>query len=590
MKKNVFLFVACICVLGFCSCHNVRITSEGGEDFYSQDSKYGSYLAARVAHVRKDFDAAAKYYSKTVVLEDDNKDLLSQLYVLYASQGDLASASKYAKELQKKGDKNSFLDTIIAVEEVKDKEYKNVIALLSKSGVPIYDNFINPLILAWAYAGDNNIDMALKEISVLKNEPSLKTLYNFQVAMIYDYFNQVDEAQKYFDTMAVNSKEHLSFRALQLMSNFYLRVGQKEKAVELIKVYQNDSVFAPMLKRLLAGVEKTKKTPQPIVGSPSIGLADSLFSIAATLRAEGQNLDLAHIFVSMAIYSNPEYDLAKLLLADILEDRGMYLEANGLYDSIDEDSDAYDIILRKKADNFAKLGDYKKAEKVLKKIISSEKSGRQLYLSLGDALRMQNKFSEAAKYYKKGISLIKEESSSDWVLYYSLGVVYERDGKLKKAEEMFLKSLDLSRNHYLVQNYLGYMWLDNGMNIDKAFALIVDAYQQAPNDGNILDSLGFAFYKLGFYDKAITYLEEATLVEPNNPVIFEHLGDVYYMAGRKTEAGFLWSQSLSLDVEDEPDFKLESVKDKMKNGLDFVPLKVEDENFVNEKIKELEEF
>ncbi len=589
MKKNILLFAIGVCVVAFCSCQRLHkektLVASASKPMYSQS---GSYLAGRVAHIRKDFSNAAKYYAKTVEF-DDNSELISQLYIIYTSNGDLQNAAKYAKMLQDKGADNSFLSTIVAVDEVKEGDYSAVIKNLSNSDVPIYANFINPLILAWAHAGEGNLELAISSLSALEKEPSFVPLYYFQVALVYDFFNETKKADQYFQKISSTYKKDISFRAIQLMSNFYLRNGQKQKAISLISVYKNDELFSPMLNRLLQSIKSQSSMPKPIIDTPSKGLAESLFSIAATIRAEGHNVDLAHLFASMAIYSNPNYDLAKLLLADIFEERQLYTQANDLYLTIDQSSDAYDIIMMKKARNYSILKDYTKAQAVLEQLAASNPDSSEVYLNLGDALKRQDKYKEAIKAYNKAFDNIDKISPQHWVLYYSIGVAYDNDNQWHKAQEAFLKAIDLSNDHYLVQNYLGYIWMKKGVNTDNAFALIVDAYKQAPNDGNIADSLGYAFYRLGFYNKAIIYLEEAVLLEPNNPLILEHLADAYYMGGRQIEAGFQWQQSLLLKDNETKEYDPQAVEEKIKSGLVHQPLLIEDKNFVNDKIKELEE-
>ncbi len=590
MKKNILLLGAAICVITFCACQNNSYKGKDlPNDAYIKQTKSGAYLAGRVAHIRKDFGNAAKYYAKTVDMDSENKQLLSQLYIIYTSNGDLQNASKYAKRLKEKGDDSDFLNTIIAVDEIKEKKYQEVIKNLSSSQVPIYKQFINPLILAWAYAGENDIEKAVANLKPLMQEPSFEPLYKFQLALIYDYFNEDEKTLEYFNEIALSNKQNLSFRALQLISNFYLRQGEKQKAIDLVSMYGNDELFSPMLKRLLDNIKKQKGAPKKEIDTPSKGLAESLFSIAATIRAEGQNADLAHLFASMSIYSNPDYDLAKLLLADVFEERGMNEQAIDIYDSINKDSQTYDIVLMKKAKIYSDIKEYKKAQNNLEELIKLGAKNTEVYLNLGDALKRQKKYKESIKAFNKAFAEIKKVGPEHWVLYYSTGVSYEKNKELEKAEDMLLKALSLSNDHYLVQNYLGYVWIYNEKNTDKAFALIVDAYRQAPNDGNIVDSLGFAFYKLGFYDKAIAYLEDAALLEPNNPLILEHLGDAYFMGGRKIEAAYQWRQALLLNDGEDEDFNPEVVELKIKEGLNHSPIKIEDEAFVLDKIKELEE-
>ena len=309
------------------------------------------------------------------------------------------------------------------------------------------------------------------------------------------------------------------------------------------------------------------KEVKPILTSPNVGAAEALFSIAATFRYDDV-LDVAHMFISLAIYENPKYDLAKLLLTSILEDRGMYADANKIYETINASSNAYYISQLKMANNLIKQNDYNGAELLLK-ALALDYDNAQIYLDLGDILRMKNRPQEAIKYYQRAIEKT-QDAANLWVLYYALGVSYDQNQQWKKAEATLQKSLSLSDNNYLVQNYLGYSWLRQGKNVNDAFTMIVSAYNQAPEDPNINDSLGWALYNLGYYAMAVPYLEKAAETSPSNAIISDHLGDVYWFAGRKNEARFQWQHALVLK-DDSGELNMEAVQNKLDEGLKKEP-------------------
>ena len=298
------------------------------------------------------------------------------------------------------------------------------------------------------------------------------------------------------------------------------------------------------------------------------------------------SVDLAHMFISLSLYENPKYDLAKLLLADILEQREMYAAANNIYEEIDKKSEAYYTVQLKKAANFVLMDDYKSAELLLKAMDIEGYQNYQLYLDLGDVLRVNDKQSEAIEYYNKAIDKISTLSADNWVLFYALGISYEQDEQWDKAEESFLKALELSQNHYLVLNYLGYSWLKQNKNPEQAFEMIVDAYNQSPNDGHILDSICWAFYLLGLYKQAIVYMEKAAELEPANAVISNHLGDAYWFVGRKNEAGFQWNHVLSMK-DDTKEVDYDEVKEKIKGKAPQNNVLTYDNSVIEKAISEI---
>ena len=153
-----------------------------------------------------------------------------------------------------------------------------------------------------------------------------------------------------------------------------------------------------------------------------------------------------------------------------------------------------------------------------------------------------------------------------------------------RSGKSFKKALELSQNHYLVLNYLGYSWFKQGRNIDQAFAMLVEAYNQAPNDGNINDSLGWALYNLGYYRMSIDYLEKAAELDPSNAVISDHLGDAYWFGGRKNEARFQWQHALKMK-DDTGELVKADVLDKIKEGIVQEPSLTYDKDIIEEQIR-----
>ena len=262
----------------------------------------------------------------------------------------------------------------------------------------------------------------------------------------------------------------------------------------------------------------------------------------------------------------------------------MYAQANAIYDEIDSNSEAYYTVQLKKAANFVLHDDYKSAELLLKTLDIEGYSNYQLFLDLGDVLRISGKQEEAIEYYNKAAKKIKTEAPEHWILYYALGISYEQDRQWNKAEENFLKAIDLSQSHYLVLNYLGYSWLKQGKNTEQAFGMIVDAFNQSPNDGHILDSMGWAFYRIGKYNDAISYMEKAAEIEPANAVINNHLGDAYWFVGRKNEAKFQWNHVLTM-TDDTKEVDFEEVKSKIDGNTNSIPKF--DAATINEYIKNI---
>ena len=111
-----------------------------------------------------------------------------------------------------------------------------------------------------------------------------------------------------------------------------------------------------------------------------------------------------------------------------------------------------------------------------------------------------------------------------WTLFYDRGVALERSGQWERAEADLQHALELKPDQPLVLNYLGYSWIDRGHNLDRGLKMIEKAVELRPEDGYIIDSLGWAHYRLGNIPSAIEYLEKAIELVPEDPTINDHLG------------------------------------------------------------------
>ncbi len=117
-------------------------------------------------------------------------------------------------------------------------------------------------------------------------------------------------------------------------------------------------------------------------------------------------------------------------------------------------------------------------------------------------------------------------------------------------------------------NYLGYSWIDKGVNLDDALGMIKHAVDLRPNDGYIVDSLGWAYFRLRDFDHATEYLERAIELLPEDPTINDHLGDAYWRTGRLAEARYQWKRALQFQPEAD---EVKGIETKLNQGLSALP-------------------
>jgi Flp pilus assembly protein TadD len=215
------------------------------------------------------------------------------------------------------------------------------------------------------------------------------------------------------------------------------------------------------------------------------------------------------------------------------------------------------------ADALVAAGKRDEAMRQLTEMAAARPERIDALVKLGDLARRSDDYATAERAYDEAIGRVGP-AVSPWRLYYARGVARERLGNWDAAALDLQEALRLEPDQPQVLNYLGYSWVDRGENLETALGMLQKAVELRPRDGFIIDSLGWAYFKVGRYEDAVTWLERAIEAEPGDPVINDHLGDAYWKTGRTREARFQWQRALSLNPEEAV---VRVLQEKLANGL-----------------------
>ncbi len=554
-------------------------------NFPRLDTVYGSYLAARVAHLRQDLNKAADYYIKSINLGADNKEIIGRTYILLTVEGRIEEAAKYAKIAMEKGDESNFIHFIIMTDELQKNHYDKAYDSLHNIHDKVYQSSILPLFESWIYAGQGKQKEAIEAIEKLQEDSSLVSLYYMHKGMLNDYLGNQKAAQQAFDTVVHNENLELSYRSLQIISNFYIRNGQKAQAEQLVRKYYDKTFRAKMLGSLYTDIQNSvPEMTAKLIDSPQKGEAEALFNIGTVFR--GYQSDISQIFTTLALSLNPQHDVALISMADLLEGSQRYNEAIATYEKIGRQSPIYFMAQLKIAGIYMVQHQNINALNKLKNLFKQYPDDYQVLFNLGEISRVMNRQDQAIKYYNKALEIIPQSAKKDWTIYYALGMAYERNGQWHQAEKVLEKALEISNRHPFVLNYLGYTWLQHNKNSNEALYMIFEAYRQNPEDGHIIDSLGWALYRMGKYEDSIMVLERAAEYLPGNAVVCDHLGDAYWQVGRRDEARFQWQHALTLK-EDAEELNKEIIRKKIATGMQTPATIIFNEALLVERLKSL---
>jgi len=509
-------------------------------------SAAGAYLAAREAEQQGDLGNAASYMAEALALDPGNVDFLRDTFQLYLAQGRIADADRLARRLVQADPRDNLANMTLALEEAKSGQWNQAAERMAGLPRERLAMVTAPLVEAWALEGAGKTDAALDTLSRLSSVRGFAVLRDLHAGFIADLAGRAETAEAYYKK-AIAAEGVPSFRAIEACANFYARQGRTADALALLDKFKDGN---PDTVRLAETIKLISSGTKPVAEVPNarVGLAEAMFDVGSALRQEDtERLSLE--FMRLSLSMSPDFTIAQLALADMLSNAGDDAEALDYYNSVPRASPLYFSARLRAADTLRDQGRLDDALKVLKSLAAEWPQRADPLATEGDFLRMAERFGEAVKAYDGAVARLGTIKPSDWSLFYARGVALERSGQWPRAEADFLRSLKLSPDQPSVLNYLGYSWVDRGEHLERAKKLIERAVELKPDDGYIVDSLGWVYYREGDYQRAVTDLERAVELKPDDPVINDHLGDAYWRVGRVTEARFQWRRALALKPE-----------------------------------------
>lgn len=523
-------------------------------------SAIGNYLAGRHAQASRDMRAAVAYLNAALSAMPDAPDLRRRTFILHVIEGRIAESLPLARALLKENPKAPIANLVLAVEALRKGDAKGVAERFTDGADRGLNSFTKPLLEAWSLAGEKQKASALEALGKLSGNESTQGLHDVHRAMMLDYFDE-PAAEQAYDALAADNLAG-SFRVVEHMGGFFERHGKLEKARALYDKLRDDIPGTSLLDVADARLKAGNK-PAKLLRSASDGAAEALFSIANSLRRQRAR-ETALVLARLALHLNPEFGIALVLVADILEDDKRYEDSNAVYAKIDAKSPFRASADLSRARNLDSLKQTDAAIALYSDVAARRAHDPQPMTQLGNLLRRHERWDEAIDAYTQAIGRVGLLEKRHWRMLYARGIVLERAKRWKDAEKDFLKALEFEPDQPFVLNYLGYSWIDQGLHLERAQQMIRRAVELRPNDGYIIDSLGWGYYRLGKYEPAVVELERAVQIRPEDPIINDHLGDAYWRVGRKLEARFQWQRSLSLEPEKDV---VEKLNHKLEKGL-----------------------
>jgi Flp pilus assembly protein TadD len=500
---------------------------------------FGEYLAGRFAVSQRDLDVAAKDLLAASADAPDNSELLQQTFLACLMDG-----RPEAVRLAQKLPDHPAAQLLLGTESAIVGNWEGAEARFSALPHQGLTQLLQPVLVAWMQFGAGHVDTALATLAPAVDGPRFRGVYALHAALIADLGNKTAEAGRLYH-IAQTEYGGLTMRLALILASWETRQGHEPEALKTL------AAMAEGNRELTAALPAfSARLGQRVVSNATDGLAEAYLALAAALRQQDANEDALPL-LQLALDARPNFTAARLLMADMLEVSKHPTQALTVLQPVPDDDPLIALVRLRRAGLMDAAGDSDGAMRLLEQIAHDNPDRPEPLARLGDVLRSQNRFDEAAAAYDRAIARIPHPERNDWPLFYDRGVSLERAKQWSRAESDFLTALQLAPDQPFVLNYLGYSWTEQGHNLSRARQMIEKALEIRPDDGSIVDSLGWLLLREGDTAGAVRQLEHAVELQPEDATINGHLGDAYWAAGRKREAQFQWHRALTLNPEPE---------------------------------------
>ncbi len=540
------------------------------DTFAASNSLAGNYLAARIAATDKDTDFAVKFYRRALQRDPENRDLKLKAFLNFIANGDFTEGVEIGRDLEKAGNAPQIIYLILAAEEIRKRNWAGADKNLSRNWQSPLDKLIGNLLLSWVRLAQDKPEEALDLVDSLKGQDWYSLFKQYHGGLLALAAGKTDEAvkrlQNAVDNTAGGAAARDTYSRVFLALAKALRQAKKtEDARDIIQTALDRQPQNPVFEMAKSDLENNRPAFFQ-VKKPTRGAAEVFLNLGTAINREGGE-QFARIYMQLASLLTPKDNAILSSLGEIYDKESKLARANAAFNQI-EPASAYSRFARLEvALNLDELGKEDEAREIMDALVAENPDDLITHLSYGAVLARHEKFAEAIEIYKKIIERIPKPERIHWNLFYRLGIAYERTKQWPFAEKTFKQALELYPDQPSVLNYLGYSWVDMKVNLQEGLDMIRKAVEIRPNDGYMVDSLGWAFYRLNRFPEAVVELERAVELRPGDPTINDHLGDAYWRANRRLEAVFQWRHALALDP---PKADIARIEEKLAKGLDEV--------------------
>jgi len=528
-----------------------------------------NYLSGVLSLNKNDYSKTYNYLKNVDGLEDKHYTY-SQIY-LYSlvNLGKFREAYLYSKKLLKKNLNNFESDLLIGVYHLKNKNYLNSKKSFQENSLRKSLDPLQKIISIISYNVSNleNIPYkeALEDLSLIDSRfENIKKIQKTLLDCFYDSKTTNLSYEKLINDNNVNFLRYNFFYA-----NYLINKNKINKANEIINLSLENSPRNLLISQLQLDLKNNSNFKNNFQCQNKSHILSEFFYIVSNALSTQSFFTISNFYINLAKYLNSNFVSHEVLYAENNILTGNTKVAKELFKKLKKSGDTYNWFASKEITNLLiEEGKKDEAIQILKDSFSQINHPNLFQkIEFANYLKNNKMYEEAIKYYSEILKTIDKNH----ILYPQAtdgrGISFERTGLWDKAEKDFLNSLDAKPDQAYVLNYLAYSWIEKNQKIEKSLDMLRKADNLKKDDPYIIDSLGWALFKLKNYKEAEIHLQKAVKLLPSDPIVNDHFADILWINNKKIQARYYWNYVLNLE-ETEKDMK-NKINKKIISGPDI---------------------
>ena len=535
-------------------------------DKFNKSSRVSDYFSGILLLNENQYEHSYRYLKKLTGLETSHTNYSIKFLYSLVNSGNLKEAFHYSKKLEKLQLDSFESHLIIGVYYLKNSDIdlaqKYFLQAKKKNSGFILNNLVSNSLYNWTNL--ENYDLNQATLVLEKLDKRFENLKKIQNVFLNCFFNS-SKTNNLFEKLTSNEKTDFS-RYNYFYASFAASSKKIDKAIDIVDSALKSNPRNLLLNQYKLDLNQGKNILSFDCKNRGHVIAEILY-IASNALSSQSIYPLSNFYLNLSKYLNDEFHSYDTLLAENFYKINNFKNAKEIYENLSKKGKAYKWYSSKQLAKIYIQEENKVRAMELMRDTYEYLPKKDIYetFDYAEFLKNNSKFKESIPYYTQVI----EEVKKNHLLYAEStdgrGVAYERTGEWDKAEKDLLASLAANPDQAYVINYLAYSWIEKGIKIDQSLNMLEKANRLRSNDPYIIDSLGWALFKLKRYKESKDYLQLAVKLMPGDPIVNDHFGDSLWKNGNEIQARYYWNYVLNLEKTEEELKK--SIEKKLIKGL-----------------------